>query len=144
MRRLFLFLFFMILSVVVSTTCETNCRKLAPYVTVNINLTLYGSELTQLGPGQSITIDGGVNGIILYRDYDDNYFAFDRTCPQWPDHDVAVEKDEDWEEFYSCPECHSKFYLVYDGQPWDDSGPARCPLVRYNTYVEGLILHIYN
>jgi len=129
------------LFLLLASSCETNRGELIPVVTVNINLTLYG-DLATLGPEQYLLLSGGVNGIILYRNSVDQYFAFDRTCTLWPEHDEAVEPDDTFDGVFVCPECGSKYLLLNEGQAYE--GEAVYSLVQYRTYIEGNILHIYN
>ncbi len=135
---------FMLLPLLLSTTCETNRGQLIPYVDVNINLSIYG-DLANLGPEETMLIeDVGASGIILYRNSYDQYFAFDRTCTMWPDHTAAVEEDDTFDGVFVCPECGSKFLITNDGSGMAISGEAVYALVQYNTYLDGNILHIYN
>jgi len=142
MRRFLGIALIFFLPLLLATTCETNNRELIPYMDININLTINGS-LADLGPEGTKLIDGGVNGIILYRDSYDNYYAFDRTCTMWPSHDEAVEEDADLDGVFTCPDCGSSF-MILDGTVYIVSGPASQPLVQYATYIEGTILHVYN
>ncbi len=122
--------------------CETNRGQIIPYVHVDIYLLLY-ADLATMGIGTSKVIDNeGVNGIVLYRQSDFEFFAYDRTCTLWPEHDAAVVEDSSFFGVFECPECGSTYLLMNGGIP--NSGPAQYPLVEYNTSIQGDVLHVYN
>lgn len=126
----------------IPSSCETNRGPLIPYVTVNRYLLLY-SDLAGMGIGTTMLIDDeGVNGIVLYREADLIFHAYDRTCTLWPEHNAAVVEDTSFFGVLECPECHSTYLLMNGGEP--NSGPARYPLVEYKTSIQGDVLRIYN
>jgi len=121
--------------------CEKNRAEIIPYVRVDIYKDIY-ADLGTLGPMQSMFLQGGYNGIVLFRDDENNYHAYDRTCTLWPDHNKAVIADTIFEGVLQCPECKSRYLLINDGQVID--GPANYSLVKYHTVVNYSMLHIYN
>lgn len=123
------------------TSCESNKGQLIPVVKVDIYLLLY-ADLGDMGIGTSKLINGGVNGIVLYRESDLEFYAYDRTCTMFPEHDKAVSENATFFGVYECPECESTFLLMNGAEP--NSGPARYPLVQYHTSIQGDVLHIYN
>ncbi|MBN2698094.1 MAG: Rieske 2Fe-2S domain-containing protein [Bacteroidales bacterium] len=141
MKKIFSILLCSVISVMLYNGCETNRGEIIPYVRVDIYKNIY-ADLGTLGPMQSMLIQGGYNGIVLFRDDMDNFYAYDRTCTLWPEHNAAVVSDTVFEGVFVCPECHSKYLLSNDGQVI--SGPANYPLVRYRTSVSYDVLHIYN
>ena len=110
-------------------------------VKVDIYLLLY-ADLGDMGIGSSKVIAGGVNGIVLYRESDLVFYAYDRTCTMFPEHNEAVVEDAGWDGVFECPECESTFLLMNGAEP--NSGPARYPLVQYHSSIQGDVLHIYN
>ncbi len=110
-----------------------------PYVKVDERLHIH-TDLANLGIGSSMAINGGLNGIILYRESNMSFKAFDRTCPYEPLHNCAVDLED--ELFAVCPCCDSRFVLPNEGMP--DRGPASRPLKQYRTYISGEILYITN
>ena len=122
-------------------TCETNRGELIPYVRVDLYLFLY-ADLADLGVGNTKLVSGGVNGIIVYRESDLIYFAYDRTCTLFPEHNEAVVEDSTFFGVFECPECQSTYLVMNGAEP--NSGPARYPLVQYNTSIQGDVLRIYN
>ena len=133
--------FFLLLPVLIAPSCDSNRGQLIPYVRVDIYLLLY-ADLADLGIGNSKLIQGGVNGIALYRESDLEFYAYDRTCTLWPEHDEAVVEDSTFFGVFKCPDCGSTYLLMNGGEP--NSGPAQHPLVQYSTSISGDVLHIYN
>ncbi|MCP4310671.1 MAG: hypothetical protein GY790_05370 [Bacteroidetes bacterium] len=122
-------------------SCESNKGELIPVIKVDIYLLLY-ADLGDVGIGTSKLISGGVNGIVLYRESDLVFFAYDRTCTLFPEHDEAVVEDPSFYGVFQCPECESTYLLMNGAEP--NSGPARYPLVKYKTSIQSDVLHIYN
>lgn len=122
-------------------SCETNRGELIPYVEFDIYLLLY-ADLADLGVGDTKVISGGVNGIVIYRESDLEFHAYDRTCTMWPEHDAAVVEDPTFFGVYTCPECGSSYLLMNGGEP--NEGPAQYPLVEYHASLSRDVLHIYN
>jgi Rieske Fe-S protein len=140
-RFILAILSFLLLPGLFAPSCETNRGELIPYVRVDVDLLLY-ADLADMGIGGTKLIPGGVNGIVLYRESDLEFFAYDRTCTQFPEHDVAVVEDTSFFGVFECPVCGSTYLLMNGAEP--NSGPARYPLVQYNTSIQGDVLHIYN
>ena len=126
---------------IMAPSCETNRGELIPYVTVNIPLLLY-ADLADMGVGETKLIQGGVNGIVLYREADLEFYAYDRTCTLFPEHNEAVVEDSTFFGVFECPECKSTYLLMNGAAP--NSGPARYPLVQYRTSLQGDVLFISN
>jgi len=140
----FTILFFFLILALGSFTrsCESNRGEIIPYVKVDLYLFLY-ADLADMGIGTTKVIrNAGVNGIVLYRESDLGFFAYDRTCTLWPEHDAAVEEDPSFFGVYKCPECGSTYLLMNGGEP--NSGPATYPLVEYRTAIQGDVLHVFN
>lgn len=130
------------LSVLFTPSCETNRGLIIPYVKVYVDLDLY-AELGNMGIGTTRIIpDEGHKGIVLYREADLLFHAYDLTCTEYPAHDIAVEEDDIFVGVFECPECGSTFVLVNGAYP--NSGPAEYPLVEYRTSIQGNILLITN
>lgn len=141
-QRIILFLTIaMLLPALLSSSCESNRGQIIPYVKVDEYLLLY-ADLASLGVGSTMTIKGGYQGIVLYRESDLQFYAYDRTCTQFPLHDEAVVEDEEFMGVFECPECSSTYLLMNGAEP--NSGPARFPLVQYKASIQGDVLHVYN
>jgi len=135
-------LVFLILPGMLTQSCETNRGQIIPYVKVDLYLFLY-ADLAGVGIGSSKVISGhGVNGIVLYRTSDLEFYAYDRTCTLWPEHTEAVVEDSTFFGVFECPECKSTYLLMNGAEP--NSGPAVYPLVEYHTSIRGDVLHVFN
>lgn len=122
-------------------SCTKN-RDLIPYVPVNLFIYLNDPLYINLNTiGSSINITGGVNGIIVYRESQTQFAAFERTCTNEPQGSCAVKKDDSG-IIVVCPCCESEFYLVIDGQV--KKGPAEISLLQYSATFDGEKIHIYN
>lgn len=145
MRKFLLTLFIILLLILpglFTSSCDTNRGQIIPYVRVDFYLFLY-ADLADMGIGTSKMIPGeGYRGIALYRESDLEFYAYDRTCTLWPEHDEAVVEDPSFFGVFECPECSSTYLLMNGAEP--NSGPARYPLVEYHTSIQGDVLHIYN
>lgn len=127
---------------VIAPSCESNRRQIIPYVQVFLDLDLY-AELGTLGIGSTMVIpDEGYRGIVLYREDDMMFHAYDMTCTEYPEHDAGVVRDTVFDGVYTCPECDSRFIIINGAYP--DSGPAEFPLVEYRTSIQGNLLLITN
>lgn len=125
----------------VCPSCDTTRGPVIPYVNVDEYLLLY-ADLGDMGIGTTKLVAGGYRGIVLYREADLVFHAYDRTCTLFPEHDEAVVEHPDFIGVFECPSCESTFLLMNGAEP--NSGPARDHLFEYNTSVEGDVLHIFN
>ena len=121
-------------------SCETTGYQI-PYVLVDLHLNIVG-ELGNPAIATSMEIKGGVNGLIVYREDFGLFHVYDRTCSRFPDHNAAVEPDDEFDGVYTCPDCGSKYLMLTGAEPIE--GPATFPLHEYLSVVEGDILHVYN
>lgn len=113
-----------------------------PYAPVNIQLFLNNPEFQDLKtPGNSVTINGGVKGIIVHCNYTDEYVALERCCPCETDSDSARVYIDSTGLYAICLRCNSKFFLM-DGSLVE--GTAGLPLLQYDAYLENDILYISN
>ena len=131
---------FTIALVLLSTNCDTGGYRI-PYVLVDLHLNII-SELGNPAINSSTLIDGGVNGLIVYREDFGLFHVYDRTCTLYPEHNTAVEPDEDFEGVFICPECKSRYLLLTGAEPLE--GPATFPLHEYYSRVDRDLLHVYN
>jgi Rieske Fe-S protein len=123
-------------------SCETNRGQIIPYVKVDVDLDMY-AELGNMGIGTTLILPSeGHQGIVLYREDDLLFHAYDLTCTEYPEHDAAVVEDKDFIGVFKCPECGSRYILINGAYP--DSGPAEYPLVEYRTSIQGNLLIITN
>ena len=141
-RNIQLFTVVLLLSAVISPSCETNRGQIIPYVHVHVDLDLY-AELGNMGIGTTRIIPNeGYRGIVLYQEAFQSFYAYDMTCTEYPEHDKAIVRDTVFDGVYKCPECDSRYVIINGAYP--DSGPAEFPLVEYRTSIQGNLLLITN
>ncbi len=136
------FFFILFLSAVISPSCDSNRGQIIPYVQIHVDLDLY-AELGSMGIGTTrILPNEGYRGIVLYREADLLFHAYDLTCTEYPEHDRAVVRDTVFDGVFKCPKCDSRYVIINGAYP--DSGPAEFPLVEYRTRIQGNLLLITN
>lgn len=126
-----------------SGACETRHGPLIPYVRVYMELDIYAELGGAVVPGTFEYPDEGYHGVALYTDGDFNFWAYDLTCTQYPQHDSKLtSSDSIFDGIYNCPVCGSRYLLELEGYPIE--GPAQYPLVPYKTSRRGNVVVITN
>ena len=139
------------------TACERDKNDVIPdvYVDFTMNLndiefvnltTLFGSVYVNANTNNWGDRASGFqgNGIIVFAGPNDEFYAYDRTCP----HDYVVNKlfikvnvgDIIYAE---CPQCKTRYALTNLGTPVTDS-IGRYPLKNYRTSFDGLYVRVWN
>jgi hypothetical protein len=94
-------------------------------------------------------IDGGVRGVLIIHDYDDTWYAFERTCAYeptnscskiWVDTANIQLKCGTYQGNTFSPCCESTY--MFSGFP--SKGPAAGRLAQYYITRSGNILQVYN
>lgn len=121
-----------------------SCRKdseesRVPYVYVNFQI--YPNSLDYIPISGWTYSTGGNRGIIIYRMTEDQFFAYDRTCPHDPENLNARVIIESTGISVIDTVCGSRFLLT-DGIPF--AGPSRSKLLEYKTSYDGNVLSIFN
>ena len=106
---------------------------------IDLSLPSY-SDITT--PGNSIFIEGGVEGIIIYRGFGQDYKAYDRNCSYEPSLTCSyIDSVNSGIAYCGC--CTSAFLISNTGEPIN--APALLPLKEYNWSLSSSnILHIFN
>ncbi|MCF8456249.1 MAG: hypothetical protein K9H62_09995 [Bacteroidales bacterium] len=111
-------------------------------VYVNFTIAVFDPEYAALlVPGNSITVIGGANGILIYRISDTDFAAYDRTCTYPVEENCQVKVDNSGVFAVDTLCCKSK-YLLLDGSVV--RGPATYPLKSYRTSFDGTYLRVFN
>ena len=135
-------LLILLFSALISPACESNRGQIIPYEPVYFNLDIY-AQLGDMGNNTTRVIPNeGHQGIVLYRESFQSFFAYDMTCTQYPLHDESVVADTTFDGVYICPKCKSSFLILNGAYP--NSGPAQYPLQEYKTSIQGNLLIISN
>ena len=139
----------------------SSCNKkndVIPDVTVDFSLDINDPEFTDLSSFGGIALinsktnnlgiyaagyDG--NGIIIFAGVDNEYYAYDRTCP----HDyvsgglsIKVNIDPSNSLNAICPQCNTNYALAAGGTP--SKGVGRYPLKNYKTSFDGRYVRVWN
>jgi nitrite reductase/ring-hydroxylating ferredoxin subunit len=143
-------------SVVLFMSCKKDKNDVIPDVYIDFNISLNDPQFFDLtAPLNSAYVSAQTNnigiyaagfdgnGIIIYRASEDEFYAYDRTCP----HDYAVNnksiKVNIVDGIYAvCPVCNTKYALPNYGTPLPGAG--RYPLKNYKTNFTGQLVHVWN
>jgi Rieske Fe-S protein len=107
--------------------------------TISLNLPQYSEILIS---GNSIFVEGGVEGIIIYHGIGQDYKIYDRNCSYEPS--LACSKIDSINSGIAyCGCCSSVFDINNSGEPIN--APALLPLKQYNWSLDNNnVLRIFN
>lgn len=123
---------FLFLAVMIFSAPDTQAQ--ASFAPININLTYPQYQRLKLDGGYQYIDDGGMQGIILYRQDENTYIAYERLCSLDDEPPVSVDGSG-----LFMKGCNST-YSFSDGYP--TGGPATRPLMKYRTSLTGTTLVI--
>ena len=116
-----------------------------------INITLQPNTMDYIPAGGYVYVTANYpsRGIIVYRQFTDQFLAFERTCPYDP-YGCCLDDDAtqctrlivEGSGIIIIDSCCLSRYLMTDGSPFE--GPSSCPLYQYQTYYDGTYLRIFN
>lgn len=143
-----------VLSFLIFVTCAKKSEEVIPDTYVNFSIRLDNPQFTDLNAiGNSVLITSeyagrgsagyDYNGIIIYRYSEDEFYAFDRTCPYNLKKSIAVKTGNASDPIAKCPECGSEYVLPSLAFP-TEKGPSKSPLKQYNTNFNGVMISVYN
>ena len=123
------------------STCNTKDDYIQEvYVNINIDLNLPEYSDLQVS-GNSIFIEGGVEGIIIYHGVGNDYKVYDRNCSYEPSLSCSQIDSVDAGIAY-CGCCTSAFLLSNNASVLNS--PALLPLKKYYWTLTGSQMHISN
>ncbi len=132
--------FLVIFLIIISSCGDSNDYIRNVYVDVEIDLSL--PEFSPLNTvGNSIFIEGGNKGIIIYRFSNYEYNIYDRNCSYEPNLECSY-IDSINSTIAMCGCCSSAFLLDQNGVA--ANSPAVLPLKQYNYSLNNTLLHIFN
>ncbi|HEY8782597.1 MAG TPA: hypothetical protein VIM16_13315 [Mucilaginibacter sp.] len=133
-----------IILLIAVTLTFLSCGKsgdVIPNVAVYIQIAINDPRVSALQvPGGAALIGGGVAGIILYREADGTYAAYDRCSSYMPQNRCAVTLDPG--NFTCTDPCSGSKFSLFDGSPV--KAPATRSLKSYNIDVSNFELYISN
>ena len=132
---------FLVLFLIIISSCgDSNDYIRNVYIDVEIDLSL--AEFSPLNTvGNSIFIEGGNKGIIIYRFSNYEYNIYDRNCSYEPNLECSY-IDSINSTIAMCGCCSSAFLLDQNGVA--ANSPAVLPLKQYNYSLNNTLLHIFN
>lgn len=107
---------------------------------INPNSTFYW-RLNSPGGWEYVVADEPSRGIIIYRGLQDEFKAYERTCPYDP-HEPCARVEVEPGDITLIDKCCNSRFLILDGSPVD--GPSKRPLRQYRTTYDGNVLHVFN
>jgi len=123
----------------------SSCNNKDDYIRnvyVNLELDLSLPEYSNLGVlGNSIFVEGGNKGIIIYHFATAEYRVYDRNCSYEPSLSCSYIDSVNATVVY-CGCCSSAFLLDQDGSAANT--PAILPLKAYNYTLQNNMLHVFN
>lgn len=136
---------FKLLNIVLLTALLFSCgtgNNHAVIPDVYVNFQIFPNSINYIAPGGWLTIaNEGVKGIIIYRQDQYNFIAYERACPYDPDMDCAI-IEVDSVTFTLIDSCCMSRFLFLDGSPI--SGPAIRSLKQYRAEFDGTTLLVTN
>ena len=124
-------------------------QPLIPYASVNLSINLTNQQYAELRRDNGAIVlpvkgpagDGGVKGVIVVRQSQGVFLAFERNCPYQPyDAYALVSLDHSSRLFLQDSVCKSQF----DMKGQITGGPTSRPLKQYTTSLQGSILSVTN
>lgn len=137
-------------------SCEKNKNDVIPDTIVNFTMDIRGdilfADLNAIGNSVIVTSQTNnwgrysagfeSNGIIVYRATDEQFYAYDRTCPyDYAVNNKSIKVNVDFIQAV-CPSCSTSYSLPTGGVPI--SGPGNYQLKNYRTYFDGRYLSVEN
>ncbi|WP_295769776.1 hypothetical protein [uncultured Mucilaginibacter sp.] len=127
--------------IIALTACGKQDQSYIPSVAVNYQAPLTDPRLSRLNAiGGSVTVPGGVSGIIIYRASASSYVAFDRCSSYQPERRCAVTIDDTG--LTATDPCSGSKFLLSDGSPV--KAPATRSLRTYSVSVNNISIFVYN
>jgi Rieske Fe-S protein len=151
MKQLFckkVFIYFaVVMAMGVITSCKSNDEHYVPYVNFKFEIDLGINNGLKVSSYSMKFPEPGFAGVIVFCEYYDSfspiqsiYHAYDAVCTNEIDAECSLTVDDNG-VIAECPCCGSKFSLL-GGYPLN--GPATRSLRRYQTYIAGEWLRVYN
>jgi nitrite reductase/ring-hydroxylating ferredoxin subunit len=135
-----------ILGIILTATALLACKKQqdqVPIASVNFSVNVSNpSYLSIQSPGGWVYVSGGSLGIVIYRNSQTEFSAYDRHSPYMVENRCRVEVDSS--NFFVVDYCSDSKFLLTDGSPV--SGPASNSLTTYQTSFNqnSNVLRVYN
>lgn len=126
-----------------------------PFQVGYVNFQIYPNSteylpLNAVGGWAYVTANDPSRGIIIYRLSTDEFKAYERTptykpdscCIYYDNYSECSRLVVDQSAVFAVDTCSGSKFLLIDGSIVN--GPARYPMVQYNTQYDGEVLYVYN
>ena len=134
-------LFFVLISATILLASCDKEEELSNIPYIYVNFVIYPNTIDFIPEGGYVTTTGGYRGLIIYRQFSDQFMVYERACPYDPLEDNARVIVEDNGVIAIDTVCGSRFILT-DGSPIE--GPARRALKQYRSRYDGYSLQVSN
>ena len=138
MIKRFVFFLFLVLNMGCEPQPPYSDIPIIPFADIYIDLSLPAYS-NLLFDGGYVEINGGVRGIILYRESANIYHAYERNCSYMPNEACAT-VNVDFSGLYMVDPCCNSSFSFSNGFPL--GGPAFYGLREYQSYISGFELII--
>jgi len=131
--------------------CDDHVNPIPNYpVRINVDLTFRDKELRDVPSSKVFTLKNinvstesvGFGGVLVVHAIDDQYYAFDLSCPHEANRSTLVEADENTLNAV-CPKCGTKYDIGFGGTG-APNGVSKYYLKRYNAIMSGSTLIVSN
>lgn len=143
MRAKIAFLFQIIVISFIASGCGNDEPEIVPDVYVNFDFSLQEPDYTNLnaifGAKKKEGVGYNNNGVIVFRADQEEYKAFDATCPQHIETKTSIELNANGTGKATCPKCNTVYYLMNSGYPANGY-----KLKQYRTIVNGNFIRVTN
>ncbi len=143
MRAKIAFLFQIFIISIVAFGCGTDEPEIVPDVYVNFDFSTQEPEFINLnvifGAAKKTGVGYNNNGVIVFRADQNDYKAFDATCPQHIETKTPVTLNSNGTGKATCPTCNTVYYLMNNGYPANGY-----KLKQYRTTVNGDFIRVTN
>ena len=150
--------FLVVITIAIGLSSCNKKNDVIPDVTIDFRIDINDPEFTGLASFGGIALISsatnnlgiyaagyGGNGIIIFSGVEEQFYAYDRTCP----HDYAVNGlsvkvniDPTNSLNAICPKCSTNYALAAGGTP--SKGIGRYPLKNYKTSFDGRYVRVWN
>jgi hypothetical protein len=119
MRLVKIQIFFVLLVLVSSASCKKNKKHPIASIPFDITIDLALPSYTDLnGAGGWAYVNGGIKGIIVYRQSYDVFVAFERQSPEDPENTCESGLVPNTDNFLQLDDpCSNASFSLYDGSP---------------------------
>lgn len=132
----------LLILILTATSCGKDNGNYVPSVPVNFQAPLSDPRISKLNSaGGAVIINGyGIAGLVVYREPNGSYAAYDRCSSYQPEKKCAVTIDDTG--FTVTDPCSGSKFSLSDGSPV--KAPATKSLRMYDAYVSNFQLFITN